>query len=216
MLQFTYFNNDIYYKDNYYKRFCYAGNLKEILEGLIQNIFNKRYDMKFLSLIDKSKLTEEDYWVLAHSVEQNISDENLIINNKSWYEEEELEKELFNAIKKAIKDFEKQNKKIDENRKSFILSVLKMGPFKKKVTHILEAYNKFMCEYHKDLCLADCKILEYVNQFAYARNTIHGEKEYDADKANEVASKLIIGLLIEIFYECNASDACIFNFLNIL
>ena len=42
-----------------------------------------------------------------------------------------------------------------------------------------------MCEYHKDLCLADCKILEYVNQFAYARNTIHGEKEYDADKANE-------------------------------
>lgn len=208
---FEYFNNDICYKDYYFKRFCYADNLKEILESLIQNIFNKRYDMKFLSLIDKNKLTEEDYWVLAHSVEQNISDEDSTINAKYWFEEEKLEKELRNAIKKAINEFERQNKKIDNNRKSFMLNILKMSPFKKKVTHVLKTYNSFMYGYRKDLCLADSKMKEYVDQFAYARNTIHGEKEYDADKASAVASRLVIGLYIEILNDCNASYACVFN-----
>lgn len=94
--------------------------------------------MGFLSLIDQETYTTHDFWVLAQSIEKNVNIVDVDLQSPTLTEEIKLYKNLKLKISNAIRDFESNNEKIDEQKKSFILSLIEIPRFRQKIEFLYE------------------------------------------------------------------------------
>ncbi|MDY4895105.1 MAG: hypothetical protein SO532_04375 [Candidatus Borkfalkiaceae bacterium] len=210
-----YFKRGINYGQKPIVRYNYIANCKSIVQELSKNIFSDKYDMGFLSLIDKETYTANDYWILAQSIEKNVDIEDVNLQSLELIEEIELYKNLKTKISDTIIDFESNNGKIDKQKKSFILSLIEMPKFRQKIEFLYEKYNDFAKHNYKYKIIEDQDIKDLSQQVSFARNSIHGQldKRFSKEKAETGATMAVLGLCLYILDECGAESATKFNFL---
>lgn len=210
-----YFKRGINYGQKPIVRYNYIANCKSIVQELSKNIFSDKYDMGFLSLIDKETYTANDYWILAQSIEKNVDIEDVNLQSLELIEEIELYKNLKTKISDTIIDFESNNGKIDKQKKSFILSLIEMPKFRQKIEFLYEKYNDFAKHNYKYEIIEDQDIKDLSQQVSFARNSIHGQldKRFSKEKAETGATMAVLGLCLYILDECGAESATKFNFL---
>lgn len=171
---FLYYKNTVNYKEKYIRKWNYLKNCKsKFIINTLEKIKDEKYDIGFIGLLNLKQININDVWPLAKSIE-SIGDENDLTNKVD--EEISMYKELKNKIKQTIDDFEKENKfKIEEQKKCFILNLIEIPVFRKKLTNIFKRYNNFSKEYQKYEELTDEKIDDYSKIISVLRNSIHGK-----------------------------------------
>lgn len=213
--ELTYHNNDVCLTNKIIiNRFNNIGNCDNI-KKLSQLIVDEKCDISFLTLLDKNDFNEGDYWILGKSLETNVDkDIDNIVQNSDLIKEMSIHTKLREVISDTIVKFEKQNNtKIENNKKSFILSAAEIPYFRRKAVFAMEKYNNFAKGYSKYKTFDDATLDELSRQLAFARNTIHGEQKIKADRdtAELSARVCILGLYIYILEQSGASNSCIFN-----
>lgn len=209
-----YFKNGINYAQQPIVRYNCIANCKSIIQELTKKILSDRYDLGFLSLIDKAFYTSNDYWILAQSIEKNIDIKDVDLQSPVLTDEILLYQNLKTDIDDAITKFEETNGSIDLDKKNFILSMIELPRFRQKVEYIFEIFNDFAANsYSKFTAITEQDIKAYSKQISLARNTIHGQinEKFDNKKAEDGAKLAIIGMYLYILEESRASNACKFN-----
>lgn len=202
-----YFKEGIQYAQQPIVRYNYIANCKSIVQELAKAIFSDKYDMSFLSLIDKEAYTANDYWVLAQSIEKNIKDVNL--QSATLNEEIELYKNLKSKISRTIRDFENDYGKIDEQKKSFISSSIEIPRFRQKIEFLYEKFNDFANHNFIYKKIQDLDIIELSKQVSIARNSIHGQlgEKFNKELAETGAKMAMFGMYLYILDESGAEDS---------
>ena len=212
-----YYNSDIYLTNEpVIKRYNYIGNCRGYIQTIAQNLVDDKYDVGFLSLIDKEDLVDNDYWLLGQSLETNIPDKiDEQLESIIFKSEIKSCNELKGKIKQTIESFEDENGEIDQTRKSYILSLIEIAAFRKKAELAFEKYNSFAKNYSKYRYFNDIELNEFSKQLQLARNTVHGSrgKNLDKEKAKSAATLCVIGLYIYILEQSGALSNDIFNFI---
>ena len=70
--ELLYFKNGINLTNQPIKRFNFVNNCKDSIVNLVDALINDKYDLNFLRLLDKEEFTDNDFWVVAQSLEKNI------------------------------------------------------------------------------------------------------------------------------------------------
>ena len=95
---------------------------------------------------------------------------------------------------------------IEEQKRSFILSLIEIPRFRKKVTNILSKYNNFSKKYQKYVALTDEEIDEYSKILSDLRNSIHGKVTTITDKELQVIYLTILALYLYLLDEFNCDN----------
>ena len=197
---FLYYKNTVNYKEKYIRKWNYLNNCKsKFIINTLEKIKDEKYDIGFIGLLNLEQININDVWSLAKSIE-SIGDENDLTNKVD--EEISMYKELKNKIKQTIDDFEKDNKfKIEEQKKCFILNLIEISVFRKKLTNILNRYNNFSKEYQKYEELTDEKIDDYSKIISVLRNSIHGKTTIITSEELRVIKLTIFALYLYLLDE---------------
>lgn len=197
---FLYYKNTVNYKEKYIRKWNYLNNCKsKFIINTLEKIKDEKYDIGFIGLLNLEQININDVWSLAKSIE-SIGDENDLTNKVD--EEISMYKELKNKIKQTIDDFEKDNKfKIEEQKKCFILNLIEISVFRKKLTNILNRYNNFSKEYQKYEELTDEKIDDYGKIISVLRNSIHGKTTIITSEELRVIKLTIFALYLYLLDE---------------
>ncbi len=208
-----YFKKGIHYAKQPVVRYNYIANCKSIIQELSRKILSDKYDMSFLSLIDKETYTTNDYWVLAQSIEKNVDIIDVDLQSSTLKDEIKLYQNHKLEIKGTINDFEKRYGKIDEHKKSFILSLIELPRFRQKIEFLYERFNGFAKHSSKYKKIEDQDITDLSQQVSHARNTIHGQlnERFSKEKAEIGATMAVLGMYLYILDECGAEEATKFN-----
>ena len=171
---------------------------------MLGNIKEEKYDISFINLLNLEQININDVWSLAKSIE-SIGNENDLTNKVE--EEILIYKKLKNEIKRTIEGFEKDNHfKIEEQKRDFILSLIEIPRFRKKVTNILNKYNHFSKKYQKYVELTDEEIDEYSKILSNLRNSIHGKVTTITDKELQVIYLTILALYLYLLDEFDCDN----------
>ena len=197
---FLYYKNTVNYKEKYIRKWNYLKNCKsKFIINTLEKIKDEKYDIGFIGLLNLKQININDVWPLAKSIE-SIGDENDLTNKVD--EEISMYKELKNKIKQTIDDFEKENKfKIEEQKKCFILNLIEIPVFRKKLTNIFKRYNNFSKEYQKYEELTDEKIDDYSKIISVLRNSIHGKATIITNEKLRVIKLTIFALYLYLLDE---------------
>lgn len=197
---FLYYKNTVNYKEKYIRKWNYLKNCKsKFIINTLEKIKDEKYDIGFIGLLNLKQININDVWPLAKSIE-SIGDENDLTNKVD--EEISMYKELKNKIKQTIDDFEKENKfKIEEQKKCFILNLIEIPVFRKKLTNIFKRYNNFSKEYQKYEELTDEKIDDYSKIISALRNSIHGKATIITNEKLRVIKLTIFALYLYLLDE---------------
>lgn len=210
-----YFKKEINYGHQPIVRYNYVANYKSIIQKLSKIIFTNKYDMSFLSLLDKRTYVDSDYWLLAQSIENNVDIDDVDLKSSKLIEEIQLYQNLKDEIKEAITNFEIEHRKIDDKKKSFILSLIEMPRFRQKIEFLYEKFNDFAKHNYKYKQIEEQDIEELSRQLNDARNSIHAQckDRFVKERAEIGANYAIFGMCIYILDECGAEDSHKFNFI---
>ena len=202
---FLYYKNSVNYKEKYIRKWNYLNNCNtKCIINMLGNIKEEKYDISFINLLNLEQININDVWSLAKSIE-SIGNENDLTNKVK--EEILIYKKLKNEIKQTIEDFENDNNfKIEEQKRSFILSLIEIPRFRKKVTNILSKYNNFSKKYQKYEALTDEEIDEYSKILSNLRNSIHGKVTTITDKELHVIYLTILALYLYLLDEFNCDN----------
>lgn len=202
---FLYYKNSVNYKEKYIRKWNYLNNCNtKCIINMLENIKEEKYDISFINLLNLEQININDVWSLAKSIE-SIGNENDLTNKVK--EEILIYKKLKNEIKQTIEDFENDNNfKIEEQKRSFILSLIEIPRFRKKVTNILSKYNNFSKKYQKYVALTDEEIDEYSKILSDLRNSIHGKVTTITDKELQVIYLTILALYLYLLDEFNCDN----------
>ncbi|MBQ8392539.1 MAG: hypothetical protein IJX51_02095 [Clostridia bacterium] len=190
--KFYYFTLQVNYKEKYIKRWNYVQNCPEdILKRMMVEISNEeKYDIGFLKLLNIDNLITDDIWCLSKSIDKMGKEYDLNLDDE-LSKEIQLYKKLRENIKQSIAQFEKDNSKIDNDKKSFILSMIEMASFRQKIGYFLQEYNQFAENYEKYRKLTTTEIQTISKKLQDLRNTIHG-KESSIDEEDIDSIRLIV------------------------
>ncbi|MBD5131795.1 MAG: hypothetical protein HDT28_04280 [Clostridiales bacterium] len=210
-----YFKEGINYGQQPIVRYNFIANYKSIIRELSKIILSNKYDMNFLSLLDKQTYVDSDYWLLAQSIENNIDLKYINLQSPVLTDEIQLYKELKSKIEHTINEFENENSKIDPEKKQFILSLIEMSKFRRKVEFLYEKFNDFAKNNHKYKVIEERDIEEFSRQVNDARNTIHALRKdrFIKERAEMGANYAIFGMCVYILDECGAEESHKFNLL---
>lgn len=210
-----YFKKGIKYGQQPIVRYNYIANCKSIVQELSQKILSDKYDMSFLSLIDKEIYTANDYWLLAQSIENNVNIVDVDLQSSNLTDEILLYQNLKLEIETTIETFEDKYGKIDAQKKSFILSLIEIPRFRQKIEYLYERFNDFAKHSSKYKELEDEDMKNLSRQVNFARNTIHGQPDVKFNKeiAKFGATMAVLGMYLYILDECSAEDSIKFNFI---
>lgn len=210
-----YFKKGINYGTQPIVRFNFIANYKSIIRELSKTILSDKYDMSFLSLLDKQTYVDNDYWLLAQSIENNIDMDDVDLQSSILIEEIQLYQNLKDEINKAITNFETEHRKIDDKKKSFILSLIEMPRFRQKIEFLYERFNDFAKHNYKYKQIEERDIEELSRQLNDARNSIHAQRKdrFIKERAEIGANYAIFGMCIYILDACGAEVSHKFNFL---
>ena len=210
-----YFKQGINYGQQPIVRYNYIANCKSIVQELSQKILSDKYDMSFLSLIEKENYTANDYWVLAQSIEKNVNMVDIDLQSPELTVEIQFYINLKTVIKQTMKAFEDMNGKIDKDKKSFILSLIEIPRFRQKIEFLYERFNEFAKQSSKYKELEDKDIKNLSQQVNNARNTIHGQSDlkFNKDIAKYGATLAVMSMYLYILDECGAENSTKFNFI---
>lgn len=202
---FLYYKNSVNYKEKYIRKWNYLNNCNtKCIINMLGNIKEEKYDISFINLLNLEQININDVWSLAKSIE-SIGNENDLTNKVE--EEILIYKKLKNEIKQTIEGFEKDNHfKIEEQKRSFILSLIEIPRFRKKVTNILSKYNDFSKKYQKYVALTDEEIDEYSKILSNLRNSIHGKVTTITDKELKVIYLTILALYLYLLDEFDCDN----------
>lgn len=202
---FLYYKNSVNYKEKYIRKWNYLNNCNtKCIINMLENIKEEKYDISFINLLNLEQININDVRSLAKSIE-SIGNENDLTNKVK--EEILIYKKLKNEIKQTIEDFENDNNfKIEEQKRSFILSLIEIPRFRKKVTNILSKYNNFSKKYQKYVALTDEEIDEYSKILSDLRNSIHGKVTTITDKELQVIYLTILALYLYLLDEFNCDN----------
>lgn len=202
---FLYYKNSVNYKEKYIRKWNYLNNCNtKCIINMLGNIKEEKYDISFINLLNLEQININDVWSLAKSIE-SIGNENDLTTKVE--EEILIYKKLKNKIKQTIEGFEKDNHfKIEEQKRNFILSLIEIPRFRKKVTNILSKYNNFSKKYQKYVVLTDEEIDEYSKILSNLRNSIHGKVTTITDKELRVIYLTILALYLYLLDEFNCDN----------
>lgn len=210
-----YFKKGINYGQQPIVRYNFIANYKSIIRDLSKIILSNKYDMSFLSLLDKQNYVDNDYWLLAQSIENNVNLAYINLQSPVLTDEIQLYKDLKTEMESMIEKFENSHGKIDSHKKDFILSLIEMSRFRQKVEFLYEKFNDFAKNNHKYKQIEEQDIEELSRQVNDARNSIHAQRKdrFIKERAEIGANYAIFGMCVYILDECGAEDSHKFNLL---
>lgn len=212
----SYHDRTINYDCAIVSSFSYLGNIKSKIENVLKYVLeNECEKFDFLSLLEKKEILFAETNVLAEAIESIVDDRDCNFSGE-LKQEIDLYVKLKAEIKKTIDNFEKENSTIDNNKKSFILSLVEMSRFRQKVECLFLEYNKFAQNYpsfYSNISESDIKAIS--KDIQTERNNIHGNNcHVDSDKYFIEVQYVLFGLLIYISKKCQLDDSEIFNLYN--
>ncbi len=211
--QLQYFKKGIHYAQQPIIRYNFIANCRSIVQELAKAIFSNKYDMSFLSLIDKETYNANDYWVLAQAIEKNVNIADVNLQSQTITDEIQRYKSLRSEIGSTIRDFEKRCGKIDGQKKDFILSLIEIPRFRQKIEFLYEKFNDFAKCSSRYKEIEDKDIIDLSQQVSFARNSIHGQmnEKFNVKRAEIGAITAVLGMYLYILDECGAEQATKFN-----
>ena len=209
-----YFDKIINYNCDAVYNFNMIANVKSKLGKILNSIFGKDYKFDFLECLNRNEILFEDMNMLSQAIDSISPQYDLGLKNSISTEIEKWKK-LKDKIKDTINEFEKDNGKIDSNKKSFILGLIEMSKFRQKIMYLLNEYNKFAEQYSKYITLSEKQIIEISKDISDERNNIHGNNNHiSPNKLIHEIQYILMGLLVFIFLDYGLSYFEIFNLLD--